>query len=56
MGVGFLGEGKECLPVDGLAQVGFTLTCPAQCLEEPKEQKSRQKEAYTILQGGSGET
>lgn len=56
MGVRLLGVGRECLPAEGLAWVVLTLTCPAQCLEEPQEQKSRQEETYTVLQGGARET
>lgn len=36
--------------------VGLTLTSPAQCLEEPKEEKGRQEETNAVLQRGPRET
>ena len=36
--------------------VGLTLTGPAQCLEEPKEEKGRQEQADAVLQRGPRET
>lgn len=36
--------------------VGLTLTGPAHCLQEPKEEKGRQEEADAILQRGARET
>ena len=36
--------------------VGLTLTGPAQCLEEPKEEKGRQEETNAVLQRGPRET
>lgn len=38
------------------AWVGLTLTGPAQHVDEPKEEKGRQEEAYAILQRGPRET